>query len=123
MIPGMNLSDRIKYVLDNAPNVTVAEIATKCGVSVQAVYKWKRGDVKTIEPENLFVLADLTGFSARWIGTGKGEEKESEGDERTHKLAELYAQLDDRGKAAVFRAAESEQSYLRGAEKNADKAA
>ena len=119
----MNLSDRIKYVLDKPTTVSVAEIATKCGVSVQAVYKWKRGDVKTIEPENLFVLADITGYSARWIGTGKGEEKESMGDERTHKLTELYSRLDDRGKAAVFRVAEGEQPYLGSVNGKKDEAA
>lgn len=119
----MNLSDRIKYVLDRCPTVSAADVAARCGVSVQAVYKWKRGDVKTIEPENLFCIADLTGYCARWIGTGKGEEKEHRGDERINKLTELYAQLDERGRAAVFRVVESESSYMTPGSNNTGKAA
>lgn len=113
IIEGMNLiSERVQHVLNNLPdNVTVADIAAACKISVQAVYKWRRGEISTIEPANLFRLADRTGFNPRWLATGEGPVKTIE-DERMKRLADLYAQLDERGRSAVFRTAETECDYI-----------
>lgn len=40
-------------------------------VSPEAVLQWMNGTTKTIKAENIFALADLTGFSARWLATGR----------------------------------------------------
>lgn len=89
-----------------------AAIAKACGISVQAVYAWMRDEVKNLKAENLFALADITGFEARWIGTGEGPQRPGGGREK--RLVELYKQLDDRGKDAVYRVAEAESSYIVG---------
>lgn len=35
------------------------------------------GATKNLRPANLFALSDLTGFCARWIGTGDGPQVDS----------------------------------------------
>jgi phage repressor protein C with HTH and peptisase S24 domain len=51
------------------------EVAKACGVANSAVTQWINGDSKNVRPDNLFKLAEFTGFSAEWIATGKGPEK------------------------------------------------
>ena len=94
----------------NESSASVKDVAHKCGVTVQAVYAWRRGEIKDIRNDHLFELADITGFDARWIGTGKGPEKTIT-DEREKALLDLYRACDDRGQATVFRAAEQESTY------------
>jgi transcriptional regulator with XRE-family HTH domain len=53
-------------------------IATAVGVSPQAVGQWRNGRIKNLRMDNLFALADSTGFSARWIAIGKGPERTNE---------------------------------------------
>jgi len=60
------LGSRIKRALE-ASETTVADAAAACGTSAQAVYAWMRDEVKDLRNDNLFALADLTGFEARWI--------------------------------------------------------
>jgi hypothetical protein len=55
----------------------------------------------------------LTGFEARWIGTGTGPQK-PDGDPRKQSLDRIYARLDERGKTAVMRVAEAESAYVVG---------
>lgn len=106
------MSHRIEHAIA-ASSTDISRVASACGVTVQAVYAWMRGDVKNLRNDNLFALADITGFEARWIATGQGREKPG-GDERKKRLEQLYDSLDERGRAAVFRVAESESSYSTG---------
>lgn len=94
----------------NESECEVATIADACGISVQAVYAWKRGEVKNLQGKNLFILADLTAFNARWIATGEGPERPY-ADEKEKALLDLYRACDERGRATVVRAAEFESSY------------
>jgi transcriptional regulator with XRE-family HTH domain len=90
----------------------VRQIANACGVSVQAVYAWLRGDVKNMRNETLFAFADVTGFEARWIGTGDGPEKSPAA--ANHRIGELianYSRCDERGKATVLTVAEREARW------------
>lgn len=68
------IGERVAESINNSESST-KEIAESCGVSVQAVYAWKRGEVKDLRNDNLFALSDATGFEARWIGTGRGPKK------------------------------------------------
>lgn len=68
------IGERVAEAINNSDS-SVKEIADACGVSVQAVYAWRRGEVKDLRNDNLFALADATGFEARWIGTDKGQKK------------------------------------------------
>lgn len=103
------LGKRIELALTGS-NVSVNQAAAACDVSVQAIYTWMRDGVKDLRNENLFALADLTGYQARWIATGKGPQKLTEG-EREKRLLEIYGRLDERGRAAVHRVAEAESAY------------
>lgn len=67
----MNQSERVKAALE-AADMTAADIAARCDISPQAVYKWLKDPTMNIRPVHLFILADATGHSARWIATGGG---------------------------------------------------
>ncbi len=51
------------------------EIAALCGVANSAVTQWITGESKSLRPENLYALADATGFEAEWLGVGRGPER------------------------------------------------
>lgn len=53
------------------------EIAAACGVANSAVTQWISGESKSLRPENLYALAEATGFRAEWIAIGKGPERDS----------------------------------------------
>ncbi len=53
------------------------EIAALCGVANSAVTQWITGESKSLRPENLYALADATGFEAEWLGVGRGPERKS----------------------------------------------
>lgn len=53
-----------------------SSVAREIGVSAEAVLQWVNGPTKNLRNDNLFALADVTGFSARWIGTGEGPQVE-----------------------------------------------
>lgn len=106
----MDLGQRIAHAMTQS-KVDVRTVAAKCGTSVQAVYSWMNGEVKDLRNTNLFALADLTGYEARWIGTGEGPEKSIDGDRRIAALVDIYQAADERGKATIFRVAEQESKY------------
>lgn len=76
-IQSMERHERIAKAI-RASGKKNGEIAVECGVAPSAVTQWISGESKSLKPENLFALADATGFSARWIGIGKGPEQENE---------------------------------------------
>ena len=47
------MGQRIEKAI-NESGADVRRIAEACGVTVQAVYAWMRGDVKNLRNENLF---------------------------------------------------------------------
>lgn len=51
------------------------EVAKACEVANSAVTQWIDGTTKSLKPENLYALAALTGFNARWLAIGEGPEK------------------------------------------------
>lgn len=104
------LSDRIAHILVKT-GLTASGLARAIGCSPAAVSQYLSGETKNVKNELLFAMADVTGFEARWIGTGKGPEKTPEKDEKTKRLVEIYAELDARGKDSVFRVAETEYEY------------
>jgi transcriptional regulator with XRE-family HTH domain len=68
-----NIHQRVTRAV-TASGHTASSVARKIGVSPEAVGQWMKGPTKNLRNENLFALADATGFSARWIGTGQGPE-------------------------------------------------
>lgn len=73
-MPLTTQGERIDHALRTS-KTSVATAAKECDVSAQSVYAWVRGDTKNLRAEHLFALAELTGFEARWIATGKGPER------------------------------------------------
>lgn len=71
----MTLGERIKYALSDG-KLSVADAAAKIGVGRSAIYQWLAGDTKNLKLENLFALADETGYSAKWIALEKGTKRE-----------------------------------------------
>jgi len=54
------------------------DLAAECGVTPGAITQWKQGDVKNLKFENLYRMADMTGFSARWLAIGEGPERSAD---------------------------------------------
>lgn len=70
------LAERVKEAITDS-GVDITALANACGISVQAVYKWRSGGSQKISGENLVELARLTGYEARWIIKGIGEKKKN----------------------------------------------
>ena len=51
------------------------QIATECGVSNASVSQWISGESKSMKPENLYALAEATGFNPKWLAIGEGPER------------------------------------------------
>jgi transcriptional regulator with XRE-family HTH domain len=68
-------TERIRKVIEAAESrgYSVKAIAKACGISNKAVYQWISGDSQSIKGIPLVELADLSGYSAKWIATGKGK--------------------------------------------------
>lgn len=81
--------DRIKEVLEDGEHNQVA-IAAACGISRQAVSQWVNGKSTDPRPIHVFAIADLTGYSARWLATGKGPRKGKDEDVEALSLWRSY---------------------------------
>lgn len=110
----MRMIDRINEAID-ASKKSVAEVARACGISVQAVYKWRKGGNDVIEAAHVFAVADLTGFSARWLTLGEGPQRTPPQaptmTDEEKRLVEHYRAGDDQAKRMLYRAAESIPTY------------
>lgn len=74
----VTLGERIKEALENAKpkKLSVADAAEKIGVRHSAIYPWLSGKTKNLKLENLYALADATGYSAKWIAIEAGTKRE-----------------------------------------------
>lgn len=70
----LTIGTRIDHALKTS-DVSIAQAATQCDVSQQAVYSWIRDEIKNLRNDHLFALAELTGFEAKWISTGRGPKR------------------------------------------------
>lgn len=68
-----HISDRIQRALDES-HIQPSGLARLVGVTPSAVSYWLKG-TSIPTAVNVFSIADHTGFSPRWIATGKGPEK------------------------------------------------
>lgn len=68
-----HISDRIQRAIDES-RISPSGLARAVGVSPTAVHYWLKG-TSIPTAVNVFSIADHTGFSPRWIATGKGPEK------------------------------------------------
>lgn len=102
------MGSRIKE-LRKFHHLTQDQLGEMCGAGKSAVSQWEKNMTQPTLA-NILTLRERLGFSIDWLVSGNGETPA--GDPRTHRLIEIYGQLDERGRAAVFRVAESESSYI-----------
>ncbi len=103
----MKLNQRVAEAIEAAKRkgVSVANIATACKISRQAVYQWMEEGANSIDGANLVELAELSGYNARWIANGKGAKlNRLTQDEQT--IIEGYRLLDDEMKEEALMLAE-----------------
>jgi hypothetical protein len=81
----MLLHERIQLAIKAAKDKghTIVHIANACGITRQAVYQWRDGTTTSIDGANLVVLAELSGYNAKWIATGQGDARPLSFDEST----------------------------------------
>ena len=77
-------------------------------ITKSAVSQWE-SDSTMPTTAALLLIRTKVEFSIDWLLFDSGDPPD--GDQRTRHLIEMYQQLDERGKAAVFRTAEAESSY------------
>lgn len=109
IFPMNTLGERVAIAI-NESGISVKDVAAACRATVQAIYAWKRGEVKDLRNDNLFALADITKFEARWIATGQGPDRPPS-DRKEKALLDLYRASDERGRSAIIGVAESQSSY------------
>ena len=71
----MNIGQRIKQArLAHKPKITQQQLAVAVGVSQPAVTQWETGESRTLEGENLVLVARALGVTTDWLlyGTGPG---------------------------------------------------
>lgn len=68
------LAERIQIILKET-GLTLDALGQVAGVSLQAVHQWSTGKTKNIKNDPLFRLQRKLGYSAEWIGTGKGPKR------------------------------------------------
>lgn len=88
--------------------LTQQQLGDMCNAGKSAVSQWENNET-TPTLANILALQERLRFSIDWLVSDAGESPG--GDLRTHRLMELYGQLDERGRAAVFRVAEAESAY------------
>ena len=66
--------ERIDYAIRSA-GLKAADVARLLHVTRSAVNQWVSDRTKDIKLDHLFGLEDMTGFSARWLATGKGPQR------------------------------------------------
>lgn len=104
------LGERIARAITEA-NLNSRTVSARCGVSVQAVYAWQRGDINNLRAEHLFSLSDLTGFNARWIATGEGPQISSYSTRYIGQVVRIMESLPDVVQAEASAAVERVASF------------
>ena len=67
---------RIKEAVDSY--VSMAALARQIGVSKSTVSQWVHGQIKNLQADHLYKLAQVTGYSARWLLEGIEPKMQSE---------------------------------------------
>lgn len=94
-----SLAGRVAEAIADAERrgISIKDIATACGVTVQSVYQWKKpGERVEIEGTKLVELAVITGYEALWIMKGKGPKKRVYArNDKQAKAMELMQQMEE----------------------------
>ena len=88
----MTISSRIKEIMDEQ-HMNNVQFGKLIGVSHVAVGLWTSGETKNLKADVLFKIEEKTGYSARWIHSGKLPKK-ARGNRNLSKIAEKLSLLD-----------------------------
>jgi hypothetical protein len=66
--------DRVQVIKEALGIKTDAEFGRIAGASKAVVHQWKSGLIQSISANYAYSIQDKTGFSARWIMTGHGQQ-------------------------------------------------
>ena len=105
-------AERITAAIDST-GLSDAEIARRIGCERPAVAQWKTGATKDLKNDNLFALADLTGYEARWIATGEGPMRKADSEDEA-RLLENYRNAGAERRDIIRRVAEPPSGYRSG---------
>ena len=96
-------TERVQRIMAELGIDEQAEFGRLCGTSRSMVFQWLTGEIKTIGAKYAFKLEEKTGFSAKWIMLGEGEEKRSRdpGATPTERFAYIYTHTNDLGRAMI----------------------
>ncbi|WP_045860340.1 helix-turn-helix domain-containing protein [Teredinibacter purpureus] len=81
-----------------AVGLTQRQLGERLGCSGSAVAQWETGETANIRLEYLFLLADISGYSARWLATGRG-------------AARLFKWVPEEGFAALVARLDSDERW------------
>lgn len=70
----MERNKRIEKAINESGKKKI-EIAKYIGVASSAITQWVKGETVNIKLENLYKLAEITGFNPEWIAIGTGNER------------------------------------------------
>ena len=95
------LHERVSHAITKSGHYA-SSVARELRITPEAVLMWMDGTTKTIKAENIFKLADLTGFSARWLATGDGPQIDSYRNTTIQHVVHVMEKLpaDEQGKLA-----------------------
>lgn len=66
------LAQRFEWALGRAGYKSVEPLVPHVGVTRQALYQWKKGEVKELKAEHAIKLADALGVNVKWLVFGYG---------------------------------------------------
>lgn len=73
------LQERLRQIMAGPPKISQAALARACGIKPPSVNDWISGKTKTIEGQNLLLAAEFLGVAPKWLATGRGPVRKSEG--------------------------------------------
>lgn len=89
----MSLQDRIQEIV--AAGFTPSDLARAAGKTAASVTFWLNGQTKSIKGDSAAGIEKLTGYSAAWIATGKGQKMAGTPPALLGKPVRALAEVDD----------------------------
>src|SRR5690606_25184563 len=100
-IPGMDIRDRIRSIIDANPDMSVRSVSLAAGLSDSLLHKFLKGSTDSITLKTVDKLAEALGVDPVWLAYGEG------GPERASSISALFDKIAEEDKAAALRMLES----------------
>lgn len=100
-ICGMDIRDRIRFVIDQNDDMTVRSVSLAAGLSDSALHKFLKGATDSITLKTVDKLADALRVDPRWLAYGEGEP------DQASSLANLWDRIEERDRERAMRVLEA----------------